>query len=461
MIKKNKNKFWFENIECIFHEHHIFPEKKMTLESKMNSLTRFVMLIFIIILFSEIFNMKNNIIFLILSLFIIIILYYKQKKQMIENFKQPFIKEKYENDIEQPFNTMTYKPKKTCRHTARINYTCTKPDDEKINKIVYNQNRYNPQDDYNSREYNPNFNIPTDNQLLAGGPNPKTFVPPIISTPSLNHEFWKEDQKSTVSIINTKKRRFEKDSGYIENNDDISIDYSYPKNYDCKVKVKNDHKYDKKKSQPMVLKSSEEQKESFTFPYEIKTKTNENLNEEDSMYYKDFKNNRYFKDRYKENVFENIVAPGNYKTNNRNEPINSLIGINEPQTFEDDDSRIIEPYENVNMSNVYDPRFYGYGTSYREYYDKNVGQPRYYYDDVNAIKMPNYISRNNIDVTPFGDSNGAMNNEGNRFTANIHALADRHYNDSMMQFRTEMQDRLMRKVNAEEWQQKMFPIRKM
>jgi hypothetical protein len=72
--------------------------------------------------------------------------------------------------------------------------------------------------------------------------------------------------------------------------------------------------------------------------------------------------------------------------------------------------------------------------------------------------MPNYISRNNIDVTPFGDSYGAMDNEGNRFTPNIHALADRHYNDSMMQFRTEMQDRLMRKINANQWQQRMFPI---
>ena len=451
-----KNEFWLENMECLFDENHIFPKKKMTLESKMNSLTRLVVIIFIIILFSEVFNMKNNIIFLILSLFIIIILYYKQKKQMIENFKQPYVKENYE---EPPFNTMTTTPKKSCKYSGRINYICSKPDDENIEKVVYNQNRYNPQDDYNSRGYNPNFNYPTDNQMLAGGPNPKTFVPPVIPVPSLNHEYWKEDQKSTISTMtNIKKRRFNKESGYTENND-YPVDYSYPKNYDCVVRVKNNHKYDKKK--PMILKSSEQTKENFSFPYEIKTKSNEYLNDEDSMYYKDFKNNRYFKDRYNENVFEEIVAPGNYKLNKRNEPINSLIGINEPQTFEDDDTSIIEPYEDVNMSNVYDPRFYGYGTSYRGYYDKTVGQPRYYYDDVNAIKMPNYISRNNIDVTPFGDSYGAMDNEGNRFTANIHALADKHYSDSMMQFRTEMQDRLMRKVNAEKWQQKMFPIRKM
>jgi hypothetical protein len=99
-----KNEFWLENIECLFDKHHIFPKKKMTLESKMNSLTRFVVIIFIIILFFEVFNMKNNIIFLILSLFIIIILYYKQKKQMIENFKQPYIIENYQEPI--PFNTM-------------------------------------------------------------------------------------------------------------------------------------------------------------------------------------------------------------------------------------------------------------------------------------------------------------------------------------------------------------------
>ena len=87
-----ENKFWFDNMKCLFYEHHIYPSKRMSLESKMNAMTRLIILIFLILLFSEVFNMKNNIIFLILSLFIIIILYYKEKNnQMIENYEHPVI----------------------------------------------------------------------------------------------------------------------------------------------------------------------------------------------------------------------------------------------------------------------------------------------------------------------------------------------------------------------------------
>ena len=455
-----ENKFWFDNMKCLFYEHHIYPSKRMSLESKMNAMTRLIILIFLILLFSEVFNMKNNIIFLILSLFIIIILYYKEKNnQMIENYEHPVIgvevggngyrKREQKSSNVGGYNTLKNTPERTCSSTARINYRCEKHDNENITKIVYNQNKYNPQNDYNSRGYNPNFNKPTDNQFLAGGPNPKTLVPPVIPVRAMDIDYWREKDNLTISTINSKKERYNDESGYITSI--VPTDYSYPKNYDCKSK-----RYKKYKPIPQ---DEEKQKENFDFPYEIKSKNNF-LNNEDSLYYKDFKNNPYFETKYNENVFKETITPGNYRLNTRNEPINSNIGISLPQTFEDDNSEIIEPFENVNMSNVYDPRFYGYGTSYRQYFDKNVGQPRFYYDDINAVKMPNYITRNHIDVTPFGDSYGAMDNEGNKHTSNIHQLADRHYNESMMQFRDEMQNRLMRKVNSEQWQQRMYPIHK-
>ena len=453
-----ENKFWFDNIKCLFYEHHIYPFKKMSLESKMNTMTRLTILIFLILLFSEVFNMKNNIIFLILSLFIIIILYYKEKNRMIENYEYPIGVEVGGNGYRKPqqkipnntgYNTLTNTPERTCSSTARINYRCAKPNDENITKIIYNQNKYNPQNDYNSRGYNPNFSRPTDNQFLVGGPNPKTLVPPIIPVPAMDIDYWRKKDNLTISTINSKKERYNDESGY--NTVSIPTDYSYPKNYDCKSS-----RYKKYKPIPQ---EKEEEKENFDFPYEIKSKNNF-LNNEESLYYKDFKNNPYFQTKYEENVFKETITPGKYHLNRRNEPINSNIGISLPQTFEEDDSEIIEPFENVNMSNVYDPRFNGYGTSYRQYFDKNVGQPRFYYDDINAVKMPNYITRNHIDVTPFGDSYGPMDNEGNKHTSNIHQLADKHYNDSMMQFRDEMQSRLMRKVNSEQWQQKMYPIHK-
>ena len=45
--------------------------------------------------------------------------------------------------------------------------------------------------------------------------------------------------------------------------------------------------------------------------------------------------------------------------------------------------------ETLNLAttaNVYDPRFTGYGTSYRAYNEPVTGQTRFYYDDVNAME---------------------------------------------------------------------------
>ena len=134
------------------------------------------------------------------------------------------------------------------------------------------------------------------------------------------------------------------------------------------------------------------------------------------------------------------------------------MGISHEQQFEQSNYEELEPFETVNMSNTYDPRFYGHGTSYRSYIDENVGQPRFYYDDINAIKMPNYITRNAIDVTSFGDSYGPLNS-GNKYTQDIHKLADQEYMDATTNFRNEMMQRLMRKRNSESWQQRTFPIR--
>jgi hypothetical protein len=138
--------------------------------------------------------------------------------------------------------------------------------------------------------------------------------------------------------------------------------------------------------------------------------------------------------------------------------------------YTEHDPRLIEPViaepnlgviEAVNMSNVYDPRHTGYGTSYRSFTERMTGQTRFLYDDINAVRMPNYITRNKIDFTPFGDSYGpipAGNSDGNRFNADIHALANDAFTRSTIQQRTDIQERLMRKNNSQQWQRRMFPI---
>ena len=69
------------------------------------------------------------------------------------------------------------------------------------------------------------------------------------------------------------------------------------------------------------------------------------------------------------------------------------------------------------------------------------------------------MTRNNIDFTQFGTSTGAypFHNplEGNA----LHKHVDNTYTDSQIGYRSELQQRLLHKNNAREWQQRIAPIR--
>jgi hypothetical protein len=191
---------------------------------------------------------------------------------------------------------------------------------------------------------------------------------------------------------------------------------------------------------------------------------------------------------YNKNLFTQTIQPGVYTINQVNEPINSNIGISFTQQFEPltydfgdgltytqhdpldpdfnqkdnilkyDINEVIEP---ITQSNVYDPRFSGYGTSYRAYTDENIGQTKFFYDDIDSIRMPNYVIRSKIDFADFADTYGPMNSEnGNSNNSNIRSLANQKFLDDSLTFRTGMQERLMRKVNSDAWQQRQKPIYK-
>ncbi len=188
--------------------------------------------------------------------------------------------------------------------------------------------------------------------------------------------------------------------------------------------------------------------------------------------------------QFNRNLYTEIVTPGVYTRNQINEPINSNIGISFQQQFEpvsceqtdkglvytQHDPRVIDPsiikppnklHNNPRYDNVYDPRFYGYGTSYRSYVDEVTGQNRFFYDDINAIRMPNYVTRSKIDFLPYSDHYGPMteNNEyGNNNTEYIRTLAQDSWLKDSLEFRNDLTERLMRKVNSEAWQRREAPL---
>lgn len=119
-----------------------------------------------------------------------------------------------------------------------------------------------------------------------------------------------------------------------------------------------------------------------------------------------------------------------------------------------------------NESEIYDPRFTGYGPTDRGYIDPTTGQPRFFYDDINSVKMPNFISRNDVDIYPWAPQygtgyNGNSSVNGISYGDGYKRLAENAFADATIQFRTEMQERLMRKRNAELWQRRFAPIHTM
>jgi len=433
----------------------------------------------------------------------------ERKEHFVENFEFNVI----ENEKLDKENNIS------CKQStgARINYHCLSKDSKSphdpINNSVINnlyedlatdESVYWNENVFTSikKENNPNFLIKTDNNKLVGAPNPKTLIPPIIAPRSLDLQYWSMTNEFNPEIINHEKKRYDDESGYnVKAENESGHIYNSnltPNDYHlraAKIKRKSESKqpnYTFKKLSNNKYKTMEEfssdtihptnnnfsehfqmdinrdnrgnrgtslsSQENFQREKNVDNKYTELNDDEYQLFNKEFKTNRYFKDKYNPNAFTETITPGVYHINDRNEPINSLMGISHEQQFEQSNYEELEPFETVNMSNTYDPRFYGHGTSYRSYIDENVGQPRFYYDDINAIKMPNYITRNAIDVTSFGDSYGPLNS-GNKYTQDIHKLADQEYMDATTNFRNEMMQRLMRKRNSESWQQRTFPIR--
>jgi len=193
-------------------------------------------------------------------------------------------------------------------------------------------------------------------------------------------------------------------------------------------------------------------------------------------------------DEYNRSIFTQIIQPGVYARSEIIEPLNSNIGISWDQQFppvtcerldEDNivyvshDPRVVDTKSNkdlefkvcnrVTPDNVYDPRFTGYGTSYRSYIDPLTGRPRFYYDDVDTIRRPNYIIRSNIDHLPWADSYGPVKGEKSREVSGFYnrSLANDAFLRDTIKQRDSLQERYMRKYNATVgWQRKLAPLRR-
>lgn len=463
MLKCCKEKIWLEYIPNLICSCRIIPLECMTLAEQMNALSRLVIIISLVLF---LFGVKHTPIFMLLSLLFIIILFYIQKKNMDILKKEHF--SPYNSPMRLEQNSITGKQQIVYQYPS--------------SKILCNDER--PLDGPNGAFNNPNWT--SVNQKLVGPPNPKTKIAPIIPPPSSDLNYWKANNMVTHSAINDNTNVDVYQSGY-------QVSTCCAPSFGCSD------------STVFAVPVQEEKRENFELPYMLPNDKQElsvpsgqvNMScgyNPDQLHSSGLPSNlpagncmqSPMMKQFNDNLFTQTIQPGVYTKNQINEPINANMGISFTQQFQpttcktnpntgevmitEHDPNIIEPFTNKpnsgvesasTESNIYDPRFNGYGTSYRAYNDDVTGQPRFYYDDIDAIKMPNYLVRSNIDHQPFADQYGPLpegNEYGNKFNSTMHAFANDAFLKGTIQQRTELQSRLMRKKNSEGWQRRLAPI---
>lgn len=291
----------------------------------------------------------------------------------------------------------------------------------------------------------------TSNQALAGKAHPRTKIPPIIISRPYDFEYWRANPIDVVSRVNKRTAEYPGLAGYnveqLVDRDLVGLEAPHDDRY-INTNYKN----------PLIQTL---QPGVYTNPVDYEPILDNLGISETPQFEKNLEVDLPTLNRpgvISENVFFERVN-GNEDIYENYEPINLN---SKKQVFTS--NRPKNPGLNYNMDqelnnyNIYDPRFSGYGSDNRNYLEPMVNQQRYYYDDINAIRMPNYIVRSKLDscITGYADTYGPM--QRTQLTLNeVRPLAEKSYLDNNMNFRNDMMESLLRKRNAEMWQVRQAP----
>ena len=492
MLDNHENLFWLENVGNLFSSGSLIPRSMDSFEEQMNSISR---LVFVIFLFLTSFYSSRSI-FIITSVLLMIVIcsYYCGKIFTPYHLKEPYgnVQSLHEPIPKVPTYTATNNLVITPTYN-QVGMNRTKlPDTGKV-QVNPNYDNYQLIDGRISSTYqyqdNPLQNTFGDNQSLVGKPNPKTMVQPIIPSPAFASEVWQPNDFVVPMAINDQKRQELYTNGYIANVDTI-LTNSNARNYVSPSKKKIGLPIENYESSRTSIKdinlnhlsnnsyhTVEDDMIDFGCGYQP-------LNLESNL------PSNYIPSKcqvepnmkeYNDNLFEIPLQPGVYTKSQVNQPDASMsnLGISYTQPFlptsfekkkgyqtflEHDPYQLNKTKENYASSkepmrrDIYDPRLTGYGTQYRSYIDPMTGQPRYYYRDIDQQNQNGYVTRNKIDFAQFGTTTGSYPSDKPLEGGALHEYANSSYTDSQIGFRTELQQRLMRKNNSRQWQQRIAPI---
>ena len=182
---------------------------------------------------------------------------------------------------------------------------------------------------------------------------------------------------------------------------------------------------------------------------------------------------------YNKNAGTQIVQPGMYYTSQVLDPISSNIGITHSQQFAPQTVRATGPGQVLytdhdpeqftghvddsppqvtgeELENIYDPRYTGYGSNDRQYIDPMTGQPRFFYDDIDAVKQPSYIVRSNVDHLGEFDQTGAMKH--GEIRGDYRHIANEEFLQSTLDMRSDIQTKLAQKNYSRTEQLRRMPL---
>lgn len=338
---------------------------------------------------------------------------------------------------------------------------------------------------------NPNQTFVSTNQKLVGKANPKTLKAPLIVPRPMDLDYWKSSDLSVMSGINTRSQQDFGRSGYYVDPDTCN-NYDQP---DKRGDIYEGYQYNAPtKTNGYKLPYYEGDLENDYITMEMlgpgSTSSGyviDNVNEPQNRKF-DLPVNYAAKEgqlsntmkKLNDELFTSIITPGSYYKTDIIEPIQWNEGISFTQQIppreESKNSQgtlytAKEPsmYHHkpppkkdwgISPYDVYDSRGFGYGTSYRSYEDTLTGQPRFYYDDTDAIRRPNYLGRSKVDHIFENITYGPIATEEEFFDNNARSrdIAEKDFLDQSIAHRTDMMTHLMRKKNAEAWQQKLAPL---
>jgi hypothetical protein len=335
------------------------------------------------------------------------------------------------------------------------------------------------------------------NNKLVGCPNPKTKIPPIIPTPCYSLD-WRASDMIVPNKINARTNEDLHYSGYLSKGDselDTKV-YTYDKIGPVTSSSGCSNGMCSTSMTPNRLGSLHKPEEVQTIEqYKLPEYGSEDwqnqINGQNGYLPQQYETSRFPANLpqgkaiqtsemadYNRQLFTQTIQPGLYYREDVIEPVSSNIGISFQQEFL---PRTVEQTENGGQliidndpnfvklptykasepepttDNIYDPRFNGYGTASRCYIDSVTGQPRFPYDDINAVRMPNYVTRSKIDTQKFSDSYGPIQDAGKSLDE-IRGLANDAFYKDTEQHRNDIMSNISRKMNAAKWQQRQAPL---